>query len=211
MRLSVLGTPDRTSSTCRYDGKRYAWRLNGHISTDPTGNALGRSFLYGYSAARVKFQPRRGQHGSFWMQPATRTADEGSATRTGAEVDIIEWFGDRHPQGGLTSFIYHYPDDHKAGITPKQVGGFIADPGRYGTAWAKKYHVFSVEWTPSRYVFRIDRHGDVPTSKGVSGQPEYLILSLLSSDYELPFLGGESRLPQTMSVDWVRHWARSSS
>ena len=35
---------------------------------------------------------------------------------------------------------------------------------------------------------------------------EYLILSLLSSDYELPDLGGEDRLPQHMYVDWVQFW-----
>ena len=33
------------------------------------------------------------------------------------------------------------------------------------------------------------------------------MLSLLSSDYELPKLKG-APLPQTMSVDWVRHWAQ---
>ena len=34
--------------------------------------------------------------------------------------------------------------------------------------------------------------------------PEFLILSLLSSDYELPRFDGE--LPETMEVDWVRVW-----
>ena len=32
------------------------------------------------------------------------------------------------------------------------------------------------------------------------------MLSLLSSDYELPNLPDEDLLPQTMDVDWVRHW-----
>jgi len=66
--------------------------------------------------------------------------------------------------------------------------------------------VFSVEWTPSRYVFRIDGKETFRTSRGVSGRPEFLILSLLSSDYELGYLGGEARLPQSMKVDWVRFW-----
>ena len=65
--------------------------------------------------------------------------------------------------------------------------------------------MFSVEWTPESYIFRIDGHETFRTSKGVSGQPEYLILSLLSSDYELANLD-EDKLPQAMSVDWVRYW-----
>ena len=40
----------------------------------------------------------------------------------------------------------------------------------------------------------------------MSGTPQYLILSLLSSDYELPLLGGEDRLPQHMYVDWAAFW-----
>ena len=199
--LSVLKDPDRTGSKCSYEGDKYAWRLNGHIGTQGA-----ESFKYGYAAARVKFQPRRGQHASFWLQPESRAASEGSAQDTGAEIDVIEWFGENHPQGGLTSFIYYYPDNGGPGVTAKKVGGYIRKPDRFGGDWASKYHVFSVEWTPSRYVFRIDGKETFRTSQGVSGRPQYLILSLLSSDYELKQLGSDRKLPQTMSVDWVRFW-----
>lgn len=210
-RLSVLSDPDRPSVTdeadgtqqCTYAGEQYEWRINGHIGTQDT-----YSFKYGYAAARMKFQPRRGQHASFWSMPATREAGEGSASQTGAEIDVIEWFGGQHPKGGLASFIHHWPDDNQEGITSEKVGGWIDDPGRYGGKWSTRYHVFSVEWTPERYVFRIDGHEISRTSKGVSGQEQYLILSLLSSDYELKALGGDHNLPQTMDVDWVRAWGR---
>ncbi|MBA2464163.1 MAG: glycoside hydrolase family 16 protein [Nocardioidaceae bacterium] len=201
-RISVLDDPSR-GRDCSYEGTNYDWRLNGHIGTQ-----FAKSFRYGYAAARMKFQPRRGQHASFWMQPETVEAVEGSADKTGAEVDIIEWFGGDHPSGGLTSFIYHYPDNGRDGVTGDKVGGFIKQPGRFGGDWAKKYHVFSVEWTPQRYIFRIDGKETFRTSKGVSGQPQFLILSLLSSDYELPLLEGDNRLPQHMFVDWVRYWER---
>lgn len=201
--LSVLKDPARKDSRCRYKGDKYAWRLNGHIGTQGT-----ESFTYGYAAARIKLQPRRGQHAGFWLQPQSRTAEEGSAKDTGAEIDVIEWFGNHDPHGGLTSFIYYYPDDGKAGVTAKKVGGYIPHPDRFGDDWASKYHVFSVEWTPKRYIFRIDGQETYRTGQGVSGRPQYLILSLLSSDYELPHLGGDRRLPQTMAVDWVRFWQR---
>ena len=42
-------------------------------------------------------------------------------------------------------------------------------------------------------------------TEGVSGVPEYLILSLLSSDWELPRIKTEE-LPTTMKIDWVRIW-----
>lgn len=211
VRLSVIDDPNRPSTEdrvtgnekCRVDGADYEWRLNGHI-----GTMGAQDFKYGYAAARVKFQPRRGQHASFWMQPTSTAAPEGSAKKTGAEIDVIEWFGEGHPQGGLTSFIWHYPDNGGEGKTGVKVGGFIKNPRQYGKNWADRYHVFSVEWTKKRYVFRIDGKETFRTTKGVSGREQYLILSLLSSDYELQYLGDEKRLPQTMSVDWVRYWDR---
>ena len=70
--------------------------------------------------------------------------------------------------------------------------------------------MFSVEWTPKVYIFRIDGQETWRTTAGISGIAQYPILSLLSSDYELPSLGGEKRLPQHMYVDWVSLWQRDS-
>ena len=41
-------------------------------------------------------------------------------------------------------------------------------------------------------------------TEGISTVPQFPILSLLSSDYELPRFDG--KLPQTMEVDWARVW-----
>ena len=62
--------------------------------------------------------------------------------------------------------------------------------------WWSRYHVFSVDWTASGYVFRIDGTITWRSSKAVSKVPQYLILSLLSSDWELPQLTGR-RCPAT--------------
>jgi beta-glucanase (GH16 family) len=194
--LTVASDPGRAGQKCRTEDGRFDYRINGHISTD------GRhAFRYGWFAARIKFQPARGQHGAFWMQPQSPTATVGSPSDTGAEIDVIEWFGEDQPQGGLTSFVYYRPDEEG-----RKAGGFIRRPERFGEDWADRYHVFSVQWTPKEYVFRIDGQETFRTSKGVSGQEQYLILSLLSSDYELPFIK-DAALPQTMSVDWVRFWS----
>ena len=194
LQLSVLNDPAR--GECPYKHKGYAYRLNGHLGTE-----AAHYFQYGYAAARVKFQPMRGQHASFWLQ-AVGQVHSGDPKRTGAEIDVIEYFGDDHPQGGLTSFVYWRP---KGGAQTS--GGFIEDPEAYGDDWSSKYHVFSVEWTPEEYVFRIDGRVTHKIRQGISGQPQFLVLSLLSSDYELQHLDTQD-LPQRMDVDWVRVWER---
>lgn len=207
VRISVMRDPARSGQKCvaKKDGKStgaYAYRLNGHIGTE--GNV---SMKYGFAAARIKMHKMRGQHGGFWMQPATRVLGSNSPKNTGAEIDVIEYFGDKHPEGGLTSFIYSKNSsgkDVKTGSWIKNSTSFLANR-RDG--WSKSYHVFSVEWTPRAYIFRIDGQETWRTKVGVSGQQQFPILSLLSSDYEISQMkGGDSKLPQTMSVDWLRLW-----
>ena len=214
VRLSVMEDPARAGTKCEAldaEGKplgEYDWRLNGHISTEHT-----LSFRYGFAAARIKYQPLRGQHGAFWMKPEDphRVFNDpdhfNDPKRSGAEIDVTEWFGNDHPSGGLTNYAY-YPG--REGETVK-IGSWLKHPSRFlsgdGDSWSKQFHVFSVEWTPNYYIFRIDGRETFRTQKGVSGQPEFLILSLLSSDFELEYLK-DGGLPQTMEVDWVRFWKR---
>ena len=207
VRISVIKDQSRASAKCvaKKDGKstgKYAYRLNGHIGTE--GNV---SMRYGFAAARIKMHKLRGQHGGFWMQPATKVPGSFSAKSTGAEIDVIEYFGDQHPEGGLTSFIYSKNSsgkDVKTGSWIKDSTSFLANKK---DGWSKNYHVFSVEWTPSVYIFRIDGKESWRTKTGVSGQAQFPILSLLSSDYEISQMkGGDSKLPQSMAVDWVRLW-----
>ncbi len=205
VRLSVLRDASRTDRCTAYRANGdvigdFDYRLNGHIST------AGRQTLtYGVTAARMRFQQLAGQHAAFWLQPSSPVPGATSAAEGGAEIDVIEWFGADRPSGGLSGSVYYPTSSGQA-----KAGGWIPDPNGYlggpGDSWWSAYHVFSVEWSPEEYVFRIDGRETWRTSQGVSQQPEYLILSLLSSDYELPNLGGEDRLPQHMYVDWVQFW-----
>jgi len=193
--LSVLEDPD--GGECQLPGrrKRFPQRLNGHVGTEGT-----YGFTYGYAAARIRTQSARGQHAAFWMQ-AVGGQQTGGPKAGGAEIDIMEYFGDDHPEGGLTSFTYYLD---KAG-KKQTVGGWLPDVEELGDDWADQYHVFSVEWTPTEYVFRIDGQVTQRLEGETSGREEFLILSLLSSDYELPRFNGE--LPESMEVDWARVWA----
>ena len=195
LRLSVLKDPD--AGHCTVNGKQHAYRLNGHIGTE------GRyAFTHGFAAARIKFQRPRGQHGAFWLQ--TPWIGVGDPKENGAEIDVVEWFGEGMKSGGLTSFAYWYDTAGE-----RKVGGWLRNHEELGSDWGTKYHVFSVEWTPEEYVFRVDDKIAWRTSEGVSGVPEFLILSLLSSDYELKDIK-DSQLPQHMEVDWVRTWGTGS-
>jgi beta-glucanase (GH16 family) len=197
--LSVLEDP--AGGECQLPGRRkkFPYRLNGHVGTEG-----GYSFTYGYAAARIRTQSARGQHSAFWMQ-AVGGQQTGGPKAGGAEIDIMEYFGDDHPEGGLTSFTYFLDE-----LGDKQtVGGWLPDVEQYGDDWASDYHVFSVEWTPDEYVFRIDGQVTQRLEGETSGREEFLILSLLSSDYELPRFNGE--LPEHMEVDWARVWETGPS
>ena len=189
--LSVLVDVARSNQPCTFtnkDGVEQStfYRLNGHVGTQ------GRfSYRYGVAAARIKFQYARGQHGSFWMQPA--------GTGYGAEIDVMTWFGT--DSLGLVNGVH----DYSLGPRTRVAGGTVVDQASYGTDWATKYHVFSVEWTDKEYVFRIDGKEQLRTTAGVSQTEQYLILSLLVSNIEAQKISPES-LPQTMAVDWVRVW-----
>ena len=61
--------------------------------------------------------------------------------------------------------------------------------------------------THGAYVFRIDGQETMRTNQGAS-HPEFLILSMLSSDFELGDLGSGASLPQHAYVDWVAVWPR---
>lgn len=216
VRLSVLKDPNnRAKCAGVLNGKKtgkFARRLNGHISTDGK-----MSFKYGFAAARMKFPRKQGQHGGFWLMPQVHESGTVDPKRTGAEIDIVESFGEKAgPKSsmGLASFTYHWVWKNGGGVQTK-TGGYLKNVRPLlqdkKDNWYDRYHVFSVEWTPSAYIFRIDGKESWRSTRGVSGQPQYAILSLLSSDYELARLeGGDKKLPQHMHVDWVRIWETGS-
>jgi beta-glucanase (GH16 family) len=194
LRLSVRADPD--------DPTRYH---NGHVGTQG-----GRfAFTYGVAAARVRFERGVGQHGGFWLQPEKVRKLRGYPGRSGAEIDVAEYFGAGRTASRLGSYLYNYGILDSQG-EPRRMGRVFARANAMlppGDDWWKSYHVFSVEWTPTSYTFRVDGRTHWRTTVGVSHVPEYLILSLLTSDYELPALD-DSSLPSTLNVDWVRVWQR---
>ena len=185
--LGIRKVPNPTANDCP-DG----FYENAMIGTKEA--IPGFTATFGMFAARVKFQAGTGQHGSFWLQ---------GSKATGAEIDTAEYFGDGRADGGLSSFV-HYTD---AADTLHTAGGIqpVASILGSGRTPSNSWHVYSVEWTRSGYTFRVDGVPTFVTSQPfVATSQEYLVLSLLTSDWELSRLNTAS---STMQVDWVRAWS----
>lgn len=176
----------------------YGQFYNAHIGTHEAF-----SFRYGTMAARIKFHRHVGQHGGLWSQPQSSKNVPGDPAVSGAEIDAVEYFGDRFRRGAIQHTIYWEGVDE----TMQKAGG-LRDLNHLlgeGQSWSNSYHVYSVEWTPAAYIFRVDGHETFRTRRGVSRTPQYLILSLLTSGWELGRLD-KAKVDPHMAVDWVRVW-----
>ena len=109
----------------------------------------------------------------------------------------------RAPDGGLTNFVHAAATGSTAqtsGGVQRSVKTILGSGNTPSNGW----HVYSVQWSPSGYVFRVDGVTTFSTNKPlVSSSPSELVLSLLTSDYELRYMKGSSA---SMMVDWVRGW-----
>jgi beta-glucanase (GH16 family) len=198
-RLTVAPIPadkhKKTPAECPY-GEWY----NGHFST--MGGKF--DFEYGIMAARMRFPHAPGQHGALWSQPEKPTLVPGDPTSSGAEIDVVEYFGDNVTPFGPVHNVYWRDADNS--LTSATSAPAIKNLLQYSEDWSDDYHVYSVEWTPSEYIFRVDGHETFRTDRGVSGTKQYVILSLLTSDWEMFRLKTSALNP--MAVDWVRVWQR---
>jgi beta-glucanase (GH16 family) len=192
------------------DGMLHLWvrEKDGVLQNAMIGTQKKFETRYGIFAARIRFPQPIGQHGSFWMQPAKSEQAENDAARTGAEIDVVEWFGTARKDSGVASNVYWPTAGGK-----KERRGQMHDLKKIlhiSPAWYRDFHVYSVEWSPEVYVFRIDGTEVERVNEGISQQPEYLILSLLTSDWEAKYLD-RKKLPNSMDVDWVRVWQKENA
>ncbi|MCY7401181.1 MAG: glycoside hydrolase family 16 protein [Nocardioides sp.] len=203
LRMGVAYDRTRAGQTCR-------WQLNGNSGSHPymwntqlyTGGKF--DFTYGYAAARMKMHRPKGMHASFWLQPANWYTPGKPAA--GTEIDVTEYFGASKNGSTIGSFVHWYgaKGEHfkRGGLFPR---ANTLKPASH--TWWNAFHVFSVEWTPEAYIFRVDGREFHRETEIVSKAPEYLLLSMLTSDYNLEKLTREG-IRQTAAVDWVRVWSR---
>lgn len=202
LRMGVALDRRRAGQTC-------TWSLNGRSGTHAymwntqlyTGGKF--DFTYGYAAARMKMHLDKGMHASFWLQPANWYTPGQPAK--GTEIDVAEFFGRTKRDSHIAAFVHWYDSAN----AHHKLGGkfpYANTLKKRAQTWSNSYHVFSVEWTKGAYVFRVDGREFWRETTIVSQAPEYLLLSMLTSDYELEKLT-RSTMRQSAKVDWVRVWS----
>lgn len=165
---------------------------NAMISTDGLA-----TFRTGLAAARARFPESRGVRGGIWLQ-SIGTSD----------IEMINSYGyGRGLSSALITSGKHYPgSDEDAAVLAEAVKD---------RAWWSDYHVFSVEWTNTEVIFRIDGELTRRIDRTIPDLDYYLVIGLLSPDSDqaqlakLADAAAGSQLPQTMSVDWVKVWNRA--
>lgn len=157
-------------------------------------------FQYGYFEARIQFQALQGHHGAFWLQSPLYGQYRDDPAKSGAEIDIIEFFGNRRTATDAQQNVYWNPYD-SPDLQERTNDVFYRL--QYGKELSDDFHVFSLLWTPDKYVFFIDGIETWRVTEGISQVSEYLVLSLTTSEWENALLeAGE--LPDEMLIDYVR-------
>lgn len=164
---------------------------------------------YGRIEARMKIPAGAGLWPAFWMMGANYFTP-GVGWPACGEIDIMEYSG---ASGGFTAAFhtgaYNYMNGG-GGVTNVQ-GFSISD---HSTA----FHVYGIEWTPTRVAFYVDGKVILTADKSVLGstsaqwpfdQPFWLKLNLAVGG---PYGGSPASgtFPQTMEIDWVRVYQEPS-
>ncbi|WP_374458093.1 family 16 glycosylhydrolase [Nocardioides sp.] len=202
LQLGVALDPARLGQPCSWTSTRASgtspYLLNSQVATEYT-----RFFQHGIVAARIKPQRAKGMHSGFWLLPSGTKYTDG-VPAMGTEIDVMEFFGET---GRGTESIGSHVHYYEANWQKVSHGDFFRSTRNALTSsrrnWWDEFHVFSVEWTPTEYIFRVDGREYYRETQAVSQSMQYLVLSNLTSDYELNELtSGE--LGDTAQVDWVR-------
>jgi hypothetical protein len=143
------------------------------------------------------------------MLPRDREFVKGDPTG-GTEIDVMEYFGER-PSGRDTigTFIHWYDP----GWELARLGDVFPQARKVldrDEEWWDEFHVFSVEWTPEEYVFRVDGREYYRERGAVSLADSYLVLSMQAVDYELRHLTPDE-YDDSARVDWVRVYDATSA
>lgn len=174
---------------------------NAHMRTRDDGFTIKQGIV----AAEVTFPIYQGMHSGVWLY-----------SNRGAEIDMVEAFGWR--KGAQA--VLHFPAGSglEAYDTP-EADKWINKGAIAKSSWWKKSHVFSVEFTRSEVIWRMD---GVVTKRAIRDLPDeayHIRMSMLSSDWETgrltrPVNGGKkapsSTTKGTLKVNWVRAWTAVS-
>jgi len=146
---------------------------------------------FGYFECRIKFQKQIGHWSAFWLQSPTLGQPVGNPNKAGTEIDIFEYLRNRGDKIQHTLHWDGYGESHKSAQN-------IAEVPNLTQGW----HTVGFHWTPTHYVFYVDGKETWRTDQGVSGRPQYMILSLEVGKWAGDI--SKAELPDNLHVDYVR-------
>jgi beta-glucanase (GH16 family) len=146
---------------------------------------------YGYFECRVKFQKQPGHWSAFWLQSPSLGKVVGDTKTSGTEIDIFEYLAIKGDKVQHTLHWDGYGKDHKS-------AGKVADVPGLSDGW----HTVGLEWTKDAYVFYVDGKETWRTDQGVSGAPQYIILSAEVGKWAGDI--AQAALPDSVLFDYVR-------
>lgn len=161
-------------------------------------------FQYGYFEACIQFQSLQGHHGAFWLQSPLYGHYLDDPGRSGAEIDVIEFFGSGRGQHDAEQNVYWNP--YKSEQLQER-SHEVSYYQQFGAELSDTFHMFSLLWTANEYVFFIDGIETWRTSEGLSHIPQNVVLSLVTSSWENARLDVSKLRDDEMLVDYVRVYA----
>lgn len=201
----LVGFTDEASVVQPGDGYLHlSTRLDGHkfligmIQSKET-------FQYGYFEARIRFQHLQGHHGAFWLQSPLYGQFLDDPGRSGAEIDIIEFFGSGRIQADAQHNVYWNPYASPQ-RQHRQHNLYIRRNS--GAELSDDFHQFALLWTENEYVFFIDGVESWRLNEGISQTEQHIVLSLVTAEWENQRLDA-SLLPDEMLIDYVRVYTPS--
>lgn len=164
------------------------------------------SQAYGRFEARIKIPRGQGLWPAFWM--LGDDVDKAGWPACG-EIDIMENIG---KEPALVHGTIHGPGYSGA----NGIGSPTALPGN--NPFADDFHLYAVEWEPNKIRFYVDEHlyetrapADLPPgAKWVYDHPFFILLNVAAGGDWPGNPDASSTFPQTMLVDYVRVYERSS-
>jgi beta-glucanase (GH16 family) len=160
---------------------------------------------YGRIEARIRIPEGRGIWSAFWMLGGN-IGDVGWPTS--GEIDIMENVG--HEPSAVHGSL------HGPGFSASN--SLTATRTVKGDDWHERFHVFAAEWSPRSIAFFVDgaeyarfRPENVPAGgQWVFDHPFFVLLNVAVGGHWPGSPDGSTRFPQTMLVDYVRLYTRST-